>query len=105
MKNITFLLFPSKNQYKFILNVFYMLRSFDKTWNLTSMLFSAFKSKNSMFLPPPHNLRHPLIFYYLHPGTLYLNKLKLTGVQMPSFYDKHFENYFITGVDETLCFT
>lgn len=29
---------------------------------------------------PAHGLRHPLIFYYGHPATLYVNKLRAAGI-------------------------
>lgn len=31
-------------------------------------------------MQPYHQLRHPLVFYYGHPATLYINKLRVAGV-------------------------
>ena len=46
-----------------------------------------------------HQLRHPLIFYYGHPATLYINKLRMAGL-IPHPINPLFESIFETGVDE-----
>ena len=53
---------------------------FDNTWTLTELLFTAVRDEASLFLPPYHQLRHPLIFYYGHVAALYINKLRLAEV-------------------------
>ena len=34
----------------------------------------------SFYMQPYHQLRHPLVFYYGHPASLYINKLRVAGV-------------------------
>ena len=53
---------------------------FDNTWTLTELLFTAVRDEASLYLPPYHQLRHPLIFYYGHVASLYVNKLRLAEV-------------------------
>jgi hypothetical protein len=52
---------------------------FHNVWRLTDTLFDALKD-DSVFYMKPDNLRRPLIFYFAHPATLYINKLHLVGV-------------------------
>ena len=49
---------------------------FDNGWTLTEVLFSGLKGEEAFFRPPYHHLRHPMIFYYGHPPTLYINQLR-----------------------------
>lgn len=44
-------------------------------------------------------LRHPLIFYYGHTATFFINKLKLAGL-IERRIDPHMESVFAVGVDE-----
>ena len=44
-------------------------------------------------------LRHPLIFYYGHTATFFVNKLLLAGL-MDTRIDPKFESMFAIGVDE-----
>lgn len=44
-------------------------------------------------------LRHPLIFYYGHVATLYINKLRVAGV-LDAGINAYYEQIFETGVDE-----
>ncbi len=76
-----------------------VLDYFDNSWALTETLFSALQGEAAFLLPPYHQLRHPLIFYYCHPAVLYVNKLRLAGLlgePIKPFYEQLFE----TGVDE-----
>ncbi|NBY20704.1 hypothetical protein EBQ74_10805 [bacterium] len=57
-----------------------VLAYFDNTWLLTEILFSSLKTETAFFIPPYHGLRHPLIFYYAHPVTFYINKLRVAGL-------------------------
>lgn len=72
---------------------------FDNTWTLTEVLFKSLKNPNSFFRPPNHNLRHPKIFYYGHPASLYINKFRVAGL-IPGNINPFFERIFETGVDE-----
>ena len=48
---------------------------------------------------PPYHLRHPMIFYYGHPPTLYINKLRVAGL-IDQALNPYYERLFETGVDE-----
>ncbi|MEY3668179.1 MAG: hypothetical protein RL572_1719, partial [Pseudomonadota bacterium] len=76
-----------------------LLHYFDNTWALTETLFSALTSEEAYYLRPYHKTRHPLIFYYAHPVTFYINKLLVAGI-LTEPVNKHFEVLFETGVDE-----
>jgi hypothetical protein len=68
---------------------------FNNTWTLTEVLYSALQTSEAFMLPPPHNLRHPLIFYYGHPAVLYVNKLRLAGlIERP--INSYFESIFVS---------
>ena len=75
------------------------LHYFENTWGLTESLFSALTSEEAYFLRPYHKTRHPLIFYYAHPVTFYVNKLLVAGL-IDAPINQHFEVLFETGVDE-----
>lgn len=72
---------------------------FDNTWKLTETLFSALVSDEAYFVRPYHKTRHPLIFYYVHPVTFYINKLLVAGL-LDKPLNPHYEILFETGVDE-----
>ncbi len=72
---------------------------FDNTWTLTEVLFSSLQGIQPFYRSPYHHLRHPLIFYYCHPTTLYINKLRVAGI-IDSGINAYFEQLFETGVDE-----
>ena len=76
-----------------------LLHYFDNTWALTETLFSALTSDEAYYLRPYHKTRHPLIFYFAHPVTFYINKLLVAGL-LTEPVNKHFEVLFETGVDE-----
>ena len=76
-----------------------LLEYFDNTWTLTESLFTCFRSDDGFYTPPPHGLRHPLIFYYGHPAALYVNKLRVAGL-LDEPVNPYFEKIFETGVDE-----
>ncbi len=75
------------------------LHYFENTWGLTESLFSALVSEEAYYLRPYHKTRHPLIFYYAHPVTFYVNKLLVAGL-IDEPVNAHFEVLFETGVDE-----
>ena len=72
---------------------------FDNTWTLTESLFTCVSDERGFYEPPPHGLRHPLIFYYGHPSALYINKLRVAGL-LEAPVNAYFEKVFETGVDE-----
>lgn len=72
---------------------------FDNSWTLTEVVLSGLASAEVFYRVPYHGLRHPLVFYYLHPAVLYVNKLRLGGL-IPSAVNAEFESLFETGVDE-----
>ena len=76
-----------------------LLHYFDNTWALTETLFSALTSDEAYYLRPYHKTRHPLIFYFAHPVTFYINKLLVAGI-LTEPVNRHFEVLFETGVDE-----
>lgn len=43
---------------------------FDNTWTMTEVLLASLQGEEAFHLPPYHDLRHPMIFYYGHPGNL-----------------------------------
>ncbi|CEG45691.1 Formylglycine-generating sulphatase enzyme domain [Plasmopara halstedii] len=76
-----------------------MLDYFDNSWAMTDALFATLQGKRAFTTPPPHQLRHPLIFYYGHPTSFYVNKFLLSGlIQKP--VNPYFEQIFEVGVDE-----
>ena len=72
---------------------------FDNSWTLTEVLFSGLQGEEAFYRPPYHSLRHPMIFYYGHPPTLYINKLRVANLIEKSL-NPYFERLFETGVDE-----
>jgi len=76
-----------------------VLDYFDNTWAINELLFSSLIGEEPFYRPPYHNLRHPLIFYYVHPSVLYVNKLRLAGL-LEGPVNAYFERLFEIGVDE-----
>jgi len=76
-----------------------ILHYFENTWRLTETLFSALTCEEAYYLRPYHKTRHPLIFYYCHPVTFYINKLIVAGLLVEPL-NRDFEFLFETGVDE-----
>jgi 5-histidylcysteine sulfoxide synthase/putative 4-mercaptohistidine N1-methyltranferase len=76
-----------------------ILDYFDNSWTLTEVLFSALASDEAYYVRPYHQLRHPMIFYYAHPVSLYVNKLRVAGL-LDGPVNAAFEQLFETGVDE-----
>lgn len=72
---------------------------FDNTWTLTEVLFESLKNAEAFLLPPYHNLRHPMIFYYVHTAVVYVNKLRVARL-IDKPVNAYFEQLFETGVDE-----
>ncbi|MGW0392260.1 5-histidylcysteine sulfoxide synthase [Streptomyces sp. NPDC003042] len=76
-----------------------VLDYFDNSWALTESLFAGLQTAEAFYRPPAHNLRHPMIFYYGHPATLYVNKLRVSGL-LGKAVDAYLEQVLETGVDE-----
>lgn len=73
-------------------------RYFNQTWALYESLFDLIKEDSAYYLKA-EPLRHPLIFYFGHTATFYINKLKL-GKFLDERVNDHFESMFAIGVDE-----
>jgi hypothetical protein len=71
---------------------------FHQTADLYESLFKALKSDEAYYVKPIH-LRHPLIFYYGHTNTFFINKLILAGL-ITERVNPQFESMFAVGVDE-----
>lgn len=76
-----------------------VLAAFDNGWTLTEVLFAGLQGEEAFYRPPYHHLRHPMVFYYCHPATLYINKLRVAGL-IDNPINPYFERIFETGVDE-----
>lgn len=75
------------------------LKYFNNCWLLTESLFLSLKYEESFYTKPYHCLRHPMIFYYGHVGSFYVNKMLLAAL-IRNPVNKEFEKIFETGVDE-----
>jgi len=71
---------------------------FKNTWATYDSLFSLINSDEAYFLRP-EPLRHPLIFYFGHTATFYINKLIL-GKYINKRLNKKLEAICAVGVDE-----
>jgi 5-histidylcysteine sulfoxide synthase/putative 4-mercaptohistidine N1-methyltranferase len=71
---------------------------FNHVFELDESLFELLKNDETFSLRP-ERLRHPLIFYYGHTATFFVNKLKLAQVIFHRI-DPHLESIFAIGVDE-----
>lgn len=71
---------------------------FNQTWTLYESLFDLIAHHDAYYLKA-EPLRHPLIFYFGHTATFYINKLTL-GKYLTGRVNDHFESMFAIGVDE-----
>jgi 5-histidylcysteine sulfoxide synthase/putative 4-mercaptohistidine N1-methyltranferase len=71
---------------------------FKQTWAEYESLFSLINDDSAYYLRPEH-LRHPLIFYFGHTATFYINKLIL-GKFITDRVDDKLEAICAVGVDE-----
>jgi hypothetical protein len=76
-----------------------LLDYFDNCWALTEALFASLEGEDAFLRQPYHQLRHPMMFYYVHPATLYVNKFRVAGL-LTEGIDAYCEALFETGVDE-----
>jgi len=75
-----------------------ILDYFHKTFDLDEQLFEVFADESAMYRKADP-LRHPLIFYYGHTATFYINKLIISKI-LTERIDPRFESMFAIGVDE-----
>lgn len=75
-----------------------ILTYFHQTADLYESLFQTLVNDEA-FCIKPNSLRHPLIFYYGHTNTFFINKLILAGLITERVNPK-FESMFAIGVDE-----
>ncbi|MFT6269311.1 MAG: 5-histidylcysteine sulfoxide synthase/putative 4-mercaptohistidine N1-methyltransferase [Alphaproteobacteria bacterium] len=71
---------------------------FSNTFDTYSRLFDCLVDDNA-FYQKSIPLRHPLIFYFGHTATFFINKLLLAKL-IPERIDSHMESVFAVGVDE-----
>lgn len=75
-----------------------LLAYFTKCFDHYESLFSCLSSEQA-YLEKPITLRHPLIFYYGHTATFFVNKLLLAKL-ISERINPRFEAMFAVGVDE-----
>lgn len=73
-------------------------KQFLQTYELDEKLFDLLKEKDFIY-EQPNRLRHPLIFYYGHTATFFINKLILANI-IKQRVNSEFESIFAIGVDE-----
>ncbi|MBD8871591.1 5-histidylcysteine sulfoxide synthase [Rhodanobacter sp. DHB23] len=71
---------------------------FTSTFDRYESLFETLAA-DAAWYEPPITLRHPLIFYYGHTATFFVNKLLLARM-IEQRIDPHLESVFAVGVDE-----
>ncbi|EMR13784.1 hypothetical protein MPL1_03683 [Methylophaga lonarensis MPL] len=71
---------------------------FNTTFERYESLFKTLKNDQAYY-QKPISLRHPLIFYYGHTATFFINKLLLAGL-IEQRINPGFESMFAVGVDE-----
>jgi len=71
---------------------------FHATFDRYEQLFEVLAS-DAAFYEKPIPLRHPLIFYFGHTATFFVNKLLLAGL-LAARIEPRFESMFAVGVDE-----
>ncbi|PLY05175.1 MAG: methyltransferase [Arcobacter sp.] len=71
---------------------------FLQTYELDERLFDLLKEKKFIY-EQPNSLRHPLIFYFGHTATFFMNKLAVSNI-VKQRINKTYESTFAIGVDE-----
>ena len=71
---------------------------FHATYTLDEELYQTLASEKAFYLRP-EPLRHPLIFYFGHTATFYVNKLNVAKITNRRI-NPRFESMFAIGVDE-----
>lgn len=75
-----------------------ILNYFNQTWDLYESLFDCLSSERAYYTKAI-SLRHPLIFYFGHTATFYINKLLAAGL-IDERIDANIEAMLAIGVDE-----
>jgi 5-histidylcysteine sulfoxide synthase/putative 4-mercaptohistidine N1-methyltranferase len=75
-----------------------ILQYFHATYDIDEKLYETLKEDNSFYLRADR-LRHPLIFYFGHTATFFVNKLIIARV-IEERINPRFESLFAVGVDE-----
>ena len=75
-----------------------ILACFHATFDRYEQLFEVLSCHEAWFRKPI-SLRHPLIFYFGHTATFFINKLVLAGL-IEQRVNPKFESMFAVGVDE-----
>lgn len=73
---------------------------FHKTYDLYEELFTVFNDE-SVFYEQPEGTRHPIIFYYGHTATFFINKFMVAKI-IDDRINPEFESTFAIGVDEMI---
>lgn len=71
---------------------------FLNSYKMYEKLFELLKNKNDIY-ERPNPLRQPLVFYYGHTATFFINKMLLSKL-IDKPLNPHFESMFAIGVDE-----
>ncbi len=71
---------------------------FHRTFDLDELLYENLKYDETFYLRADR-LRHPLIFYYGHTASFFINKLVIAGI-ISERINPCFESMFAVGVDE-----
>ncbi len=71
---------------------------FNQSWEIYESLFECLRNE-SVFYKKPQPLRHPLIFYYAHTASFYMNKLNAAKI-IDQRINAEFDSLFAIGVDE-----
>ena len=71
---------------------------FENTYDFDENLFLCIKDPSTIY-QSPNRLRLPVVFYYGHTATVFVNKLFISGF-IKERVDFEFEKLFETGVDE-----
>ncbi|MEI2266836.1 5-histidylcysteine sulfoxide synthase [Erwinia sp. CGal63] len=75
-----------------------LLSYFQQTWTLYESLFDSLADEQAYYAKA-NPLRHPLVFYFGHTATFYINKLMAAGL-IENRIDDHIEAMMAIGVDE-----
>ena len=73
-------------------------KQFLQTYELDEKLFDLLKEKDFIY-EQPNILRHPLIFYFGHTATFFINKLLIANI-IKNRVNEQYESIFAIGVDE-----
>ena len=73
-------------------------KQFLQTYELDEKLFDLLDEKDFIY-EQPNTLRHPLIFYYGHTATFFINKLLIANI-IKNRVNEQYESIFAIGVDE-----